>query len=288
MANVKIIASSTCDLDDEIVEELAITLVPLSVTFGETKYRERIDLTKNSFYELLENSSHHPTTSQPAPKDFVDAVTPYIKEGREVIIITVSDKLSGTYQSAKIAQKSLNYDKLFVVNSLNLTIGEGLLVRQAAMMAKAGKSAKEILAYLNENIPKTHAIAMMDTLKYMERGGRISKIQHIIGTILRFKPFIGTDQGYLVEKGRKRGKNEAIKALRNLGKQVLADPNVTTMLVGHTSSPNEAEELKQYFLTLHPDLDIFISQVGASVGTHMGPGCFGIAWTGAFDENWLK
>ena len=288
MKKIKIVVDSTCDLDFALAEKYDIALVPFSIIIGDELYKENITITKEEFYQMMQTTKHHPKTGLPRPKEFFEVFEKYIKEGREIVCLTISGAFSGTYNSAMISSKMLDTEKIHIVDSRNSTLGLGLLAIEAAKMAEKGSTAAEIVEYLQKLIPKTRTLAMAGTLEWLQKGGRIGKAQWLLGSLLGFKPFIGIEDGLVTGFGRTRGLESAMKTLKFVGRKVLKDPKVEILMVGYTTLPDAAKELTEYYQKKAPNKEIILTRLGAALGTQVGPGCFGLGWIGDFNKNWLK
>ncbi|NHJ05551.1 MAG: DegV family protein [Candidatus Heimdallarchaeota archaeon] len=288
MKKIKIVVDSTCDLDLELAEKYDIALVPFSIIIGEKLYKENVTITKEEFYQMMQTTKHHPKTGLPQPKEFYEIFEKFLKEGREIICLTISGAFSGTYNSATVSSKMLIPEKIHIIDSRNSTLGLGLLTIEAAKLAEKGSSVKEIVKHLQEIIPKTRTLAMAGTLEWLQKGGRIGKAQWLVGSLLGYKPFIGIEDGVVTGFGRTRGIESAMETLKFVGLKALKDPNVQILMVGYTTLPEAAEELLKYFQEKAPKKEVILTRLGAALGTQVGPGCFGLSWIGKFDKNWLK
>ncbi|MBN1683703.1 DegV family protein [Candidatus Bathyarchaeota archaeon] len=288
MKKIKIVVDSTCDLDSALVEKYDIALVPFSVIFGDKLYKENITITKEEFYQMIQTSKDHPQTGLPQPKEFYDVFEKHLKEGREIVCLTISGAFSGTYNSAMVSSKMLDPKKIHIVDSRNSTLGLGLMTIEAAKLAEKGSSAQEIVAYLQKIIPNVRTLAMAGTLDWLQKGGRIGKAQWLVGSLLGFKPFIGIEDGLVTGFGKTRGLETAMATLKFVGMKALKDPNVGTLMVGYTTLPDAAQELANYFQEKSSNKEIILTRLGAALGTQVGPGCFGLGWIGKFDKKWLK
>ena len=206
---VKIIVGSTCDIEENIKKDLIV--VPLHVTFGDEDFLDSVDITKDEFYERLEKKEEFPKTSQPTPMAFMEAYKKVIDNGDEAVVIVLSAKLSGTYQSAKLASEGLE-DKIFIVDSLNVSNAEGALVEYALRLVDEGKSAREIANILEDAKKKLRLVVLVDTLEYLERGGRISKASALLGGIFSVKVLLSMEDGAIESVGKAKG----IKNANNL------------------------------------------------------------------------
>ena len=277
---VKFIVDSASDILPNEAKELGIIHLPLTVLFGETEYRDAVDMTHAEFYEKLIESDVLPTTSQIPPATFEAAYKNVIENGDEAVVVTVSSKLSGTYQSAVIAAE--NYaDKVFVVDSLNVSLGERILIERGLALKASGLSASEISEKLNEEKTSIRVMALLDTLEYLKKGGRISTAVAFAGGLLSIKPVIALEDGEVVLVGKARGSKQGNNLLRQLvekcGGIIFENP-----LCLAYSGLSDAMLLKyiddsRELWADHVD-DLPIKTVGCAIGTHAGPGAVAVSF----------
>lgn len=276
--SVKIIIDSTTDITPEILEQ--VTVVPLTIRFGETEYTDGVNINRQKFYELLVESDVLPCTSQPTPDAFMQAYDNAIADGSDVVVITVSSKLSGTYQSAVIAATDFS-DKVSVVDSKSVTIGTGILTELAVKMANEGKSADEIVKALEAEREKICIVALLDTLEYLKKGGRISAAVAFAGGILSIKPVIRLTDGAVEMLGKARGSRQGNNLLMTeIEKEGGVDYTKPVML-GYTGLSDML--LRKYIedsrvLWEGKVEPLNYALVGSTVGTHVGPGAIAAAF----------
>ena len=275
--SVKIIVDSTIDVTNDIKEKL--TIVPLTVNFGETEYIDGITITHNEFYEKLIESDVIPTTSQPTPDAFAKVFEEIKNNNDTAVVITVSSKLSGTYQSATIAASDYP-DNIIVVDGKTVAIGTGILAKFALELAQKGLSAKEIAETLENEKNNVFVIAMLDTLEYLKKGGRISKTAALAGTLLSIKPVVSIYDGVISILGKARGSKQAnnflITEIQKYGINF-----EKPILLGYTGLSDIL--LKKY---IEDSKDIWegnvdnlnYTPIGSVVGTHAGPGAVAVAF----------
>ncbi len=275
---IKIITDSTCDLDIEVQKALDLEVVPLSVTFGDNTYKDGTELSVDEFYKMQAEAKELPTTSQVNPDEFVEVFEKYLGKGDTIIGIFLSSKLSGTYQSATIAKGIVDTnDNIYLIDSMTVTMGLGLLVREAAALKAAGKTAEEIHAEITSLVPRLEFIAIVATLKYLKMGGRVSAATAMVGGVLGISPVITVADGVVQSAGKVKGK----KAKGDFLKQYVTDKAVDAnypIAFGHSRSLEETKELAEIVLATANCRDSFIDELGATIGTHAGPGCFGMAY----------
>ena len=214
---IKIITDSTCDIDISRQEELGIEIVPLSIKFGDKEYIDGVTLTKSEFYKLLAQCDELPTTAQVNPKRFEKIFSDYINNGDEVIGLFISSKLSGTFQSAIIAKNLVGSEKIHLVDSKTVTFPLGLLVLEAAKMRDQGMSALEIIEKLEDLKTRLRFYAVLDTLKYLKMGGRLSPTSAFFGSVLQIKPIVSIVDGEVIAVDKKKGLRAASQSI---GKKV--------------------------------------------------------------------
>ena len=279
--NVKIIVDSTADMRPEIAAKVGI--VPLSVYFGGREYVSGVNITPNHFYELLVESDTLPTTSQPAPFLFEEAFEQAVSEGYQVVCLTCSGKLSGTNQSANIAASYFE-GKVHVVDSDTIAIGLGILAEYAVGLAEQGLSAEEVVWKLMQKREKIKVLALVDTLEYLKKGGRISSAVALAGGLLNIKPVLSVNGGEIKLLGKARGSRQGNNLLvQEIQKAGGVDFHLPVML-GYTGLSNALlQKYIQDSATLwegHVE-NLPVSIVGSVVGTHVGPGAVAVAFFAA-------
>ena len=275
---IKIIVDSTADLRPETAAR--VDVVPLSVFFGDQAYVSGVTITPRQFYEMLVESDVLPTTSQPAPYLFEEAYEKAVSEGYEVICLTCSGKLSGTHQSANIAAAAFA-DKVHVLDSGTIAIGLGILVEYALELVDRGLTAEEILRELMQKRERIRILALVDTLEYLKKGGRISSAVALAGGLLNIKPVISVNGGEIRLLGKARGSRQGNNLLvQEIGKAGGVDFTGPVML-GYTGL---SDALLQKYIQDSAALweghleNLPVSIVGSVVGTHVGPGAVAVAF----------
>lgn len=274
--SIRIIADSTADVADRYQDKLI--RIPLTVAFGEEEYIDGVTMDKNAFYEKLETSPVLPKTSQPSPTAFEAVFKELADKGEEGILITVSSKLSGTYQGACIVAE--DFPNIRVIDSLNAAMGTGILAEYALECADKGFTLDELSAHLKEKVSRICLVARLDTLKYLEMGGRISKTTAVAGGLLNIKPVITIEGGEVVVLGKARGSKKANNLLIEMINSKGVDFSMPIVL-GYTGSSKEL--LEQYIEASNSiwegnvaELDS--TQVCSVIGTHAGPGAVAAAF----------
>ena len=276
--SVKIVVDSTTDLIPAVKERL--TVVPLTIRFGETDYIDGVTITHKEFYEKLVESDVLPTTSQATPDSFDRIFRQAKEDGDEVVVLTIASKLSGTYQSAMIAAEDYP-GMVFVVDSQTVAIGAGILAELALCLVDKGMSAADIALRLVAERENVRLIAMLDTLEYLRKGGRISKTAAVAGGLLSIKPVIAVKEGEIVilgkARGSKQGNNLLVKEIQSAGGVDFDKP----VLLGYTGL---SDVLLQKYIDDSASLwegctnELHSTIIGSTVGTHAGPGAVAAAF----------
>lgn len=275
--NVRIITDSTADLRDDLVGK--IPFVPLTINFGEEEFVDNVTMSRKAFYEHLAVCKDLPKTSQPTPDAFAREYKKAVAAGEKVIVLTISSKLSGTYQSANIAAMDFP-GQVYVVDTLSAAIGAGILAELAYDLAQQGMDAESIVAKLEEEKHKLVLFAALDTLEYLVRGGRLSKVAGFAGGLLNIKPVITLKDGEIVVVGKARGGKQANvmlnKEVAALGGMDTAKP----VLVGYTGLTDEL--LQKYVdeseAVFAGTADLSRTMISGAIGTHVGPGAYAVAF----------
>jgi EDD domain protein, DegV family len=273
---VRIITDSTADIARGQQEALGIEIVPLLVRFGQEEFVDGVSLSNREFYERLEHSEELPTTAQVTPERFEQVFGKYGAED-EIVGIFISSEMSGTYQSAVIAKEQLNNSRIHLIDSRNVTFALGLLVYEAVRMRDAGHTAGEICDEIGLLIKRMRFYIVLDTLKYLKMGGRLSSSSALLGTMLRVKPIITVTNGLVTVFEKKQGRKAALEEIVQLVKKERPDQNLLVTF-GDSVAPDMVRMLKE---SLEGELNLENSRtlaLGAVVGTHGGPGAAGIAY----------
>lgn len=280
--SVRIMCDSTADLAPEVRAKVS-NVIPLVVNFDGTEYLDGVTISHSQFYKMLMECEKLPTTSQPSPDFFREAFNEAVDAGDEVVIITISQQISGTYQSAMIAAQEFP-GKIHVVDSKTLCISMGILVEYAVQLMEQGKTAAEIAQILEKERERIHLIAVFDTMKFLIKGGRVSKIVGLAGELLGIKPVIGTTDGAIKIYGKARGRKIANSMMtKEILKRGGVDFNMPMML-GYTGVD---DHVLRGYLESSKELwqgriqSLRTSLVGIAVGTHAGPDAMAVAFFGA-------
>ena len=276
MEKIRFITDSASDMNSSSED---VTILPLHIRFGEEEYADGVTISHKEFYEKLIECDTLPTTSLVSPAVFEEAYEKAVSAGETVIVVTISSKLSGTCQSARIAAEDYE-GKVFVVDSLNATIGEQILVEYGLQLKKQGMTAEEIVSVLQEQKHKIHTMGLLDTLEYLKKGGRISPTVAFIGGALAIKPVVAVVDGEIIMLGKARGsKNGSNFLIREIEKADGVDFSKPFCL-GYTGL---SDELLQKYIHDSEHLwkdyakELPVSTLGATIGTHVGPGAVAVA-----------
>lgn len=274
--SVRIIVDSTADLIPEMKKR--VTVVPLTVHFGETEYVDGVTITPEVFYKKLISGRELPHTSQATPYAFSEVFEEAVEAGDTVVALVVSSGLSGTYQSAVIAAAEFS-GKVFVVDSRQIALSSGIMVEYAMQLVDQGMEAEAIAAELTEIRSKVHLMAVVDTLEYLQKGGRVSKAVAIAGGLLSIKPIIGINaEGKIDMVGKARGNKQA-NALMNKKAQELGIDFSKPLMVGYTGTSDALlQKYLQESAEFLGDHKYSASIVSAVVGTHAGPDAVALAF----------
>ena len=278
---VKIITDSTADFTAAEAAGLGIDIVHLRTRFGDEEYIDGVDITPHQFYEKLVESDVLPTTSQPSPAEFEAAFASALEEAGEVVAITISSALSGTYQSAVIAAETFG-DRVRVVDSLSASIGEQVIVRRAAQLAAEGLSAAELAGRIEAERGDVCVLALLDTLEYLKRGGRISAAAAFAGGVLSIKPVVTLRDGAVALVGKARGSKNGGNLLNQLVEKHGIDFS-RPYLLGYTGLSDAL--LMKYAadsggLWRSYTEELPVTAIGSVIGTHGGPGAIAVAFFG--------
>lgn len=275
MPGIAIVTDSTSDLTPEELVALNAIMVPLNVHFGSEVYRDHLDLTPPEFLAKLASSTEMPRTSQPSPAAFTEAIDRALQTSDQVLVITLSSKLSGTYQSAVLgAGSSTAPERVHVFDSLSASIGLGMQVRRARALVDEGLGIDQVLERLADERGRYHLIFFADTLEYLQRGGRIGKASQLLGSILKIKPLLLCQDGEVVPFERTRNRSRAVDGIIDYA---LGFPAIDELSILHDDShPKDIERIRTALAAVFPADRIIPSLYGPIVATHVGAGAMGL------------
>ena len=280
---VRLVTDSTCDLPRELQQRWGITVVPCNVHFDDEVYKDGIDIGPDEFYSRLMSSRRLPTTAQPSVHDFLQVYKALGEEGHDVVSIHLSAKFSGTLNSAIQAKEALSSPRpngetgarrIEIIDSQMTSMGLGLITLAAAQMVKAEASFEQVVEGVHSSIPQTHCYFLLDTLEYLQKGGRIGKASAFLGSLLSIKPILTIKDGEAHPVERVRTTGRGLQRLEEITRG-LAPAKLLSIL--HSTAPDGAESLKTRLRDLVPGDEIIISRFGPVVGTYLGPGALGVS-----------
>lgn len=276
--STKIITDSTCDLPKHLIDDYGIIELPLTVHFGDSEYRDRVDITPEQFFEKLSESRTLPTTSQVSPSVFADVYKRELENGNDVISIHIASDLSGTYQSAVLAKKTLGDDsRISIVDSRTASMALGFVVLKAAQLLKKGVSRDEVLQDVENYKSRVKLFLVVDTLEYLKKGGRLSGTQAALGSMFNIKPILTiNEEGKVVLLDKVRGEKKALKRLVEIVKETRRSMSGCVLGVAHAKNPEKVVELEKMAIEEFGDIKFIEGDVGSVVATHAGPGAYGI------------
>ena len=276
---VKIFTDSTSDLSKELLEKYNIGVIPLYIHLGDKEYKDGEQIGIQDAFKWSDENKTTPKTAACSVDDVVKAIEPYKESGDDVIVFTISGEMSSTLQVMRMAAEEMEYeDHVFVIDSRNLSTGIGLLIMEAAVMAKEGKSAEEIVAKVNEYIPKSRASFVIDTLVYLARGGRCSAVAALVGGMLNIKPKIVVKDGAMGVDKKYRGpyKKVILQYAKDLEPQML-NAKKDRVFVTHTPCDDGiVESVVDYVKSLNYFDDVIVTEAGTTIGSHCGPNTLGV------------
>lgn len=278
---IRIFSDSTSDLSDELLKKYDITYVPLHICLGEDEYRDRIDISPDKIYEWSEANNTTPKTSAVSIDDAMNAMKPVIDRGDEIIVFTISEQMSTTANVFRMAAQELEAeDKVSVIDSQNLSTGIGLLVIEAAREAMSGCDRGEIVHNINGLIPRVRASFVVDTLVYLQRGGRCSAVAALMGSVLKLHPKIVVENGKMDAAQKYRGKMDRVtmnyvKEMEDALKAAVPD----RVFITHSGCDQSLIDMvEEYLKSLDKFDEIIVTRAGGVISSHCGPGTLGVLY----------
>lgn len=275
---IKIVTDSTAYLPETYVRQHDIRVVPLNVHFGQEAFKEGVEMDDEEFYARLKAAPELPTTSQPSAGEFLQVFEEIAGAGHEIVTITISSKLSGTWNSAMAAKDMLSGGNVSVVDSLSTATGMHLMIDAALEAIASGASRQDVVALLERIREKLHFLFVVDTLEYLAKGGRIGNAKRLLGTMLRIKPILCVEEGAIEPLEQVRSKPKAVARLLELTEELLGE-NASQAKVGvcHALVPSDASAVREALGTQLGCQEPILSDLGPVIGTHTGPGCIAVA-----------
>lgn len=275
MPNIHIVVDSIGQVPSEMLAMHSnLHIVSLKVRVGDQEWQEN-EISTKELFEICQEKKQHPTTSQPAPGDFIAICKPLVEAGKEVIIISVSGGLSGTVEGARSVAKMLDEKHIHVLDSGTASVGMVYMAKTALDMISAGSSAKEIVCRIEALVQATHTFLVPDTLEYLYKGGRIGGAAALFGSILQIRPLLHLMEGKVAVLDKVRTKQRVIN--RMLG-ELQKYPNLEYIGVGQIDVPDEGKSLAARIKEMYPDTPIVSAEIGSVLGAHLGPGLLGLVF----------
>lgn len=279
MEKIKIVADSTCDLSEELLIQYDITLIPLCVIMGDMTYQDGVNISPSDIYEWSEKVNSTPKTAAPLLNDVVDILRPYTEQDNEILFFGISEDMSSTCNVIRLAAEFLDYKKIHIINSKNLSAGIGLQVLKAASLVKEGNSADRIVDYIKNTMQdRIRASFVVDTLTYLQRGGRCSSITALIGNTIQLKPMITVQNGKMGVGKKYRGniRKVLLNYVNDLKPELLLAQR-DRVFITHSGCEDEIVGIIYDFLK---NLDIFgeilTTRAGGVISSHCGPKTLGV------------
>lgn len=276
---VKVITDSTCDLSDELLKRYDIEMLPLYIRMGDDEYKDRVNTTPEEIYKWSDANHLTPQTAAASIDDCKKILEPHMQAGDDVVMITISSDMSTTINVVKIAAEELDYeDHVYVIDSMNLSTGVGLLVIEAAIMAKEGKTPEEIVSVIEALRPYVRASFVVDTLTFLHRGGRCSATAALVGSLLKIKPRIFVKDGKMDAGKKYRGPLDKVivQYVKDM-ESSLKNARPDRVFITHSGCDSEiVEKVKAYLQELNIFDEILETRAGGVISSHCGPGTLGV------------
>lgn len=276
--SIRIVIDSTSDVTQEIIDKYNLEMVPLTVNFDDGSYLDKVELSTEDFFKKLSSSDKLPTTSQVAPGVFINTFSEILLNGDEVLGIFLASDFSGTYESARIAKDMIGGDRIHLIDSRSVCLGTFSLILEAIELVEQNKNINEIIETLEALKDKIVVAAGLDTLKYLEKGGRLSKGQAVVGSLLNIKPIITIKDGKIAVIDKIRGKNKTIKWFDDWIEENKFDLTNKTVLLFHAQNLEQLKVLRAAIEDKYKIKNIIEAEVGPVIGTHAGPGLLAVAF----------
>ena len=282
----QIISDSSCDFADYEAKKHGVGIVPFYISFDQENYlKEGVDISKEDFFKRLASEKGlFPKTSQPSPQDYVDTYEPHLKDGKDLLVLTISSKLSGSFNSASLATEMVKEEypdrTIMLIDSQNATIGQGLILREIVKMRDAGYSLSKTAQIAKEILKTTRVYCTLDTLEYLKRGGRVGPTTAFVGGILKLNPILQLADGKVSQLDNVRGRKRALALIEEAIVDALKDETENINIsIGHIFSEKDAATFKASTeAALGTKITNAITDIGVTIGSHVGPGALGFAY----------
>jgi DegV family protein with EDD domain len=273
--NFKIVTDSTADLPPQLADELGVTVVPAYVRFKNEVYRDRIDISEDEFYQRLLTDPIHPSTEPPTPQDFADVYQKLSQKADGIVSVHISSKLSATCNSALRGKELIETEcPIEVIDSQSVTMGLGLLVAAATKSVKSKNSITQVAEEVKQTIPSIRMLGLLDTLKYLARGGRIGKTRALLGSLLAVKPLLTIKTGELEQTDYVRKRTDGIDKLFDFVKNTT---DIQDLAIIYSTTFDEAQALAERMGSVFAKERIRLNRLGPALGVHTGPGILFVA-----------
>ena len=276
---VKVLSDSTCDLSEELKKRYQIDIIPLHVVMGENEFEDGVNITPDEIYSWADHNKTTPKTSAPAIDRAKEIMEPFLNQGMEIVCFTIATGMSTCYNVIKLAAEELSAeDRVFVIDSANLSTGIGLQVLEAAEMAERGMNGAEITAKIEKIIPRVRASFVVDTLVYLHRGGRCSGLSALVGGVLKLHPRIDVVDGVMGAGKKYRGsmKNAMTAYVKDMEESLLHAKKQRVFITHSGADPETVSGIYDYLAGLHHFNEICITKAGGVISSHCGPGTLGV------------
>ena len=273
---IKVVTDSTSDLPADVAESLGIEVVPLNIHFGSDVYKDRVNLMPDTFYDKLINGDVLPTTSQPSVGEFIDVYERLGSDADGIVSVHISEKLSGTMNSARLASQQANADcPIEVVDTFQVSMGVGICAMEAAEVANSGGNMNQVILAARNAVTRSQCFFMLETLEFLQKGGRIGKAQALIGNLLKIRPMLMLQEGEVHPLGRERTRRKGISKLVDTVEELAP---ISGLAVMYSTGPDEAQTLAQNVSKFMIEgREPMMLQIGPVIGTYAGPDTLGIA-----------
>lgn len=291
MAKIKIVTDSTSDISPELAKKHNIEVIALNIFFGDDHFKHGVDITASEVYGMMESGIYDwPRTSQPSAKEFMEVYNKVFEEGYDAIIsIHITQKMSGTTNSAQLAINQLEGKDITLIDSNTTTLPLGLLVIEAAKLVKTKKSKKEILKKIDEYVTNSQIWGVIDTLENLHKGGRIGRAKKILGTLLNKKPLMQVVDGQVDSFGSVKGHEEGFAKFMQSMPKIFDNLMTDTIWLGYADTPEYVEKALEEIKKLpNAPKNIELVEIGPAVGVHVGPGVMLIGFIGKWDTKWVS
>jgi len=272
MKKIALVTDSTADLTEEVQKKYDIHVIPLKIRFGNSEYFDH-EITSEEFYRRLAEEEELPQTSQPTPDEFDCLYRKLLKEYNEIISIHISSGLSGTLNSAHLAKEKLKA-KIHIIDSKNISLGMGLMVLEASRNIREGLDARHIVEKITNVRKNIETLFTLNTLEYLQKGGRVGKMQAVAGDVLNIKVILEiNEEGYIVQREKARGRRRAIERILEIMEKEGKDLSTQRIGISHSQSEEEAAAIANEIKERLGVKSVLFGEITATVGTHVGPGC---------------